>query len=35
MTRRYYRPIKEWFAGFAVTTAVQKAAVIPKECAAQ
>lgn len=35
MTRRYYRPIKEWFAGFAVTTAVLKAAVIPKESAAQ
>ncbi|MCK8672470.1 3-carboxyethylcatechol 2,3-dioxygenase [Rhodococcus sp. HM1] len=26
MTSRYYRPIKEWFAGFAVTTAMQKEA---------
>lgn len=27
MTSRYYRPIKEWFAGFAVTTAMQKEVV--------
>lgn len=27
MTSRYYRPIKEWFAGFAVTTATQKEGV--------
>ena len=26
MTSRYYRPIKEWFAGFAVTTAVSSGA---------
>jgi len=26
MTSRYYRPIKEWFAGFAVTTAMQQKA---------